>query len=125
MKVIDLLNKIANGETPNKIIYLPYATNNEYAGKYSYEQGDYLKDGWSNMWLFKDHLKAKLNNEVEIIEEDKKIKYVPTYVLCDSDFETKTDYSKKAVEIIDKAFEQYSDAINELIDEVNKLKKGK
>ena len=72
MKVIDLLNKIANGETPNKIIYLPYATNNVYAGKYSYEQGDYLKDGWSNMWLFKDHLKARLNNEVEIIEEENK-----------------------------------------------------
>lgn len=70
MKVIDLLNKIANGETPNKIIYLPYATNNVYAGKYSYEQGDYLKDGWSNMWLFKDHLKAKLNDEVEILDEE-------------------------------------------------------
>ncbi len=85
------------------------------------------------MWSCKENIIYKLYNniiylddEVEILDEPKedKIEKVDTYVLCDSDFHTryKDGYSLKATEIIDKAFEEYSYKINELIDEVNKLK---
>lgn len=71
MRVIDLLNKIASGEeVPKKFkykgeIYI-YRT-------YTFEDGDVMTGygfedgGWLNIW------RDNLNDEVEIIEEDKKI----------------------------------------------------
>ena len=119
MKVIELLNKIAKGEDiPNKIKFDGDIFVYNQAFK-DYEYPD--KCGWL-MDISRGSGNEFLNDEVEIIEENKKINYVSTYVLCDSDFKTKGEYSLTAVEIIDKAFEEYSDAINELIEIVNKLK---
>ena len=77
MKVIDLLNKIANGkEVPKKV----------YVGSYYFEyeeNGEYINTENSNDLLFDFDsyypLETCLNQEVEIIEEDKKIKKLDEY----------------------------------------------
>ena len=62
MKVIDLLNKIANGEeTPKKFIY---EGNLYYLQKEKCYRSDDINDIFESQFIFED-----LNNEVEIIEE--------------------------------------------------------
>ena len=73
MKIIDLLNKIANGEeVPKKII----AGSEECEYFYDSELKDY-RNIKTNAKLFEDeiekYIKYYLNDEVEIIEEEKKI----------------------------------------------------
>ena len=70
MKVIDLLNKIANGEEiPNRI---------KYQNKIYHYKGDDYSTFDEEDWLFSENYTNKttwldefLNDEVEIIEEDK------------------------------------------------------
>ena len=75
MKVIDLLNKIANGEeVPKKIQYRGYI--------YELEEGLYYREDGENKTLRSAfnylYLERCLNDEIEIIEEDKKIeKMIP------------------------------------------------
>ena len=73
MKIIDLLNKIANGEEvpkkikyKNNILYLEDEAE-EYEPTFNY----YDKDG--EHALFEGWIGQYLNDEVEIIEEEKKI----------------------------------------------------
>ena len=70
MKVIDLLNKIANGEeVPKKIKY------NDLEYELDKEQDDYML---VYAGLLDDiNTFNQLNDEVEIIEEDKKIEMLP------------------------------------------------
>jgi len=99
MKVIDLLNKIANGEdVPKKIKFLDkqYTFEEEY--KKYYRHGvisDSFEDDW---YIFKI-----LNDEVEIIEdtpkEDKKIEKLDISGLCNTEITLK--YFHKLNEIID------------------------
>ena len=95
MKVIDLLNKIANGEMPKKF---------KFDNKIWYLQDDYIYccDGvgledYCNILLC-------LNDEIEIIEENKKIE-------------------KVSVKTNNHNVRKIASKINELIDEVNKLRK--
>lgn len=71
MKVIDLLNKIANGEeVPKKIKYndLIYVAK----GNGIEDFVDYCND--EDEWCFNHYVRYEnLNDEVEIIEEEKKI----------------------------------------------------
>ena len=112
MKVIDLLNKIANGEdVPKKFkykgeIYI-YRT-------YTFEDGDVMTGygfedgGWLNIW------RDNLNDEVEIIEEPKKIEKIEqcnfdiSKVFQDLDI---VQVSQFTTGIVDK--------INEIIDYIN------
>lgn len=100
IRIIDLLNKIANNEeTPNKIRF-----NGEYY-IYNTTYDDYKSP---STWLLKnnnDNLNCFLNDEVEIIEEEKELEKFDTNKFHDID------------ELVYK--------INELIDEINKLKSGK
>lgn len=65
IKVIDLLNKIANGEeVPEKIKY----NNREY--NYIKSAKDYYDDG--SIWLFYTHNALIINDEIEIIEDTPK-----------------------------------------------------
>ena len=71
MKVIDLLNKIANGEeVPKKIEF------NTLTWRYCYDVNDYSD---LECYLFRDYMDEIdnnaefLNEEVEILEEEKKI----------------------------------------------------
>ena len=104
MKVIELLNKIANGEeVPKKFkykgeIYI-YRT-------YTFEDGDVMTGygfedgGWLNIW------RDNLNDEVEIIEENKKIEKLD---------ENNTNVLTNIIENRKK--------INEIIDFINKEEK--
>lgn len=122
IRVIDLLNKIANGEeVPDRISFCSY----DY--KWDKDFDDYLRIEDKQQMAFSfienhnDNLECFLNDTVDIIEEDKKIEKVNTYVLCDYDFKNKNeDNNLIATNIIDKAFEEYSHKINEIIDKINK-----
>lgn len=122
MKVIDLLNKIANGEeVPKKIkikdeIWI-------YDDEIDYKAED------NRGYLFEVHTrinKEDLNDEIEIIEEDKKIERLPHYdysqiMKC----KNKDKFVEKLLEKHDLRLYNYHEKINELIDEVNRLKENK
>ena len=67
MKIIDLLNKIANGENvPKKIkyCYQVYKVADVGEDYYNYE---------NNCWFFKDKFDVSvINDEIDLIEDDKK-----------------------------------------------------
>ena len=113
MKVIDLLNKIANNEQPLKIVL-----NNETLiwdkERHTYQGKNYSAICWD--WYIEEN---KLNDEVEIIEEDKKIeKIISTSLKGITDLDEKIEIAHiDTISAIDK--------INELIDEINKLKENK
>ena len=118
MKVIDLLNKIANGEeVPKKIKWFDKWLEKESTYIFDEENKDYVHIGYIE-YLFNDNFMTEsLNDEVEIIEEDKEIKKIEKLEnKIDSSFEN-ANYSEimRLTEIVNK--------LNELIDEVNKLKK--
>ena len=95
MKVIDLLNKIANGEAPKNIKY----NNTDY---YLFDSKSYIRTDKSRFFVsiyFKE-----LNDEVEIIEEDKKIEKIDPIDYCHS-----TDTTKDMVLV---------DTINQIIDKL-------
>ena len=77
MKVIDLLNKIANGEeVPENI--------KAFGEKFNYDGYDYYSFHSSSplmSYVGEDYLRAEMNYEVEIIEEEKKIpeKHINNY----------------------------------------------
>lgn len=112
MKIIDLLVKISQGEKmPKKIKYEGYVWEYDKVAK------DYYRNDIDEeyIYLFQDLFKKKtgffINNEVEIIEEDKKI--------------IRLEFEEGNIE--DKLFlaryiTHNRAKINELIDEVNKLK---
>ena len=111
MKVIDLLNKIANGEeVPKKIGYDNKIFEfDELERQYTFHNLDYSVN--DDLSLSIEGLRySTLNDEVEIIEEDKKIEKLERFI---PQRESDT-YCTKYNEVADK--------INEIIDEVNKLK---
>lgn len=125
MKIIDLLNKIANGgEVPKKIKF----KNNIYGfierndNVYNYKQiyngrfiDNYLCDGW-----FMDS-EAILNDEVEIIEEDKKIEKIDHLIVYDiRQFEDLREYMEITIYDLFGKTNKIIDKINEIIDIINK-----
>lgn len=111
MKVIDLLNKIANGEeVPNiKVrdrIYKFCTTN------FAHNDSGHLIFGFD----FED-----LTDEIEIIEEDKEIEEIEELSIRWKDNDIIVN-GKVMQEDIDEVF---VDKINELVKAVNELKKGK
>ena len=113
MKVIDLLNKIANGEEVHF-----YVINNGFKTEYFYEKGKPLRydDDEDVEWRISEDW---LNCEVEIIEEDKKIEKLEivhngsanAYALL-NEYGTKCGLTKHSKVMCDK--------INEIIDKLNK-----
>lgn len=108
MKIIDLLNKIANGEeVPNKI---------EYRGtKFLYDilNQCYIEENYNKyndlLMELSNHKGTDLNYEVEIIEEDKKIEKLILDDLIDTD------------EAVYDNFHNIELKINELIDKIKSL----
>ena len=116
IKIIDLLNKIANGEeVPKKIKYLIY--------EYTYNDNDeeYQRNQNRNIiGLGEDRrLDIVLCDEVEIIEEDKKIeKILPTSLKGIDNLDEKIEVAHiDTISAIDK--------INEIIDYINKNEENK
>lgn len=106
MKVIDLLNKIAKGEeVPKKIAYTPldgcrYILNYDPFKKDYYDGQDYLMNSPYDIIHY-------LNDEVEIIEEDKEIE----------------DIQELKNRKFTRNQKQIADKINEIVIAVNELKK--
>lgn len=92
MKVIDLLNKIANGEEMPKKIYC-------FDREFYLKENTYFGDTFTLMHYIQEE---DLNDEVEVIEEEKKIKKLIISNLHN------IVIIKKTNEIIDK--------LNEIID---------
>ena len=113
IKIIDLLNKIANGEeVPKKIKWL---------GKtYEYSHNDrfYYQNSWS---MYRDFYTEGncLNEDVEIIEEPKKIEKWGEGAL--EEMEKCTNYT---LEDLQKYIRILAETQNELIDEINNLKEN-
>ena len=107
MKVIDLLNKIANGEEVPKFIV---CEDTYYLGK----NGFLREQGVGETQWYID--KTWLNEEVEIIEEDKKIEKLvigkDDVAWCEGNMKTDEEMVDIVLEIKDK--------INEIIDYLEK-----
>lgn len=116
MKVIDLLNKIANGEEVPKEI--KYDTMNYVFRHYDYKEvhGELIDE--QSSWLEKIDF-YKLNDEVEIIEEPKKIEYPILHKTAPS--ETTGDQMPNWRNLIDCNFEHLNKTIYQLIDEINEI----
>ena len=123
MKIIDLLNKIANGEQPKTIKYYDTIYNfEEYKGDWGYVNKQYGKYKWFAKEIDCD-LSNCLNDEVEIIEKE------PRNIKVCGSFFTKSEYNKlakteedKKIEKIPNDFhftgceEELANKINEIID---------
>lgn len=124
MKVIDLLNKIANGEeVPKKIKWLGQIY------EYNCKNRFYYQNSWS---MYRDFYTEGncLNDEVEIIEEEKEIEKIDNehdfycYTRYDS-FKNDIDKVLYLINGINATNDRITDTnlkLNELIDEVKKLK---
>lgn len=117
MRVIDLLNKIANGEeVPKNIKYKNETlTFDKEINNYIYDSGK--DEYWTDYFII--HL--NLNDEVEIIEEDKEIEEVDVMFPCDK-FKGDVD---GFIPIYNSNLGTIKRKLNELIKAVNELKKGK
>ena len=118
MKVIDLLNKIANGEeVPKKIGYDNKIFEfDELEKQYTFHNLDYSVN--DDLGLSIDGLKyMSLNDEVEIIEEDKKIEKIKWNEKSSYNQEVDT---KKLQKILLSRTEQLKQGINEIIEVINK-----
>lgn len=121
MKIIDLLNKIANGEeVPRQVDY--------YDITYTYNGDCYVSNEGELLLDHIEELTRCLNEEIEIIEEDKKIEKIEMDYLYKNFEGNKINIyerlDKNFVEI-ERVLEIVTNTINELIDEVNKLKGDK
>lgn len=124
MKIIDLLNKIANGEeVPEKIKYNDriYTRFQNLNGNrlYYYQvlnEGVFLVEQISSV--------GELLNEVELIEEDNNVigKILTTY---DGEIIDYVNGEKHLINTNRKDINIYIPKINELINEINKLKEDK
>lgn len=113
MKIIDLLAKIANGEkVPKKIKFMNSIW--EYCKNGSTQ--DYINDYDKCLMEFIPINKAGLNDEVEIIEEPKKLEKIP----LPSFDEFKRMSAEERYVITAKEY----DLLDELIDEINNLKEN-
>ena len=122
MKIIDLLNKIADGEkVPKKIKYGEYYYGLEKKYNDDWEEYEYgyktYTGGYLNIWR-----ENALNEEVEIIEEDKKIEKLEQIVTKRGKYNS---IDELAIDV-SRAFETIDGLIinqNKLIDKVNMLEK--
>ena len=114
MKVIDLLNKIAKGEeVPERIKFENYI----YIWR-NYEKDYFCKQiNHSLESIIGEYMFSNLNLEIEIIEEEKEIEEITI-----RDNTLGFPNGEWTARNMDKAFAY---KINELVREVNKLKKNK
>lgn len=117
-KIIDLLVKIANGEKiPKKIKYMDSIW--EYCKNGTTQ--DYINDYGNCLMEFVPIIKVGLNDEVEIIEESKKIEKI-SWNEKESLAGNLTAVGKQGV--LTRRTEKLKASLNELIDEINKLKEN-
>lgn len=113
MKEIDILNGIANGE-----IKQGFKIKSKTGNIYEYIEGERHFVNVKNkmyVWTLGDF--TRLNDEIEIIEEDKEIEEINIEWFKQVDM-----FDPKSVEL---AIEMIAKQTNELVKAVNELKKGK
>lgn len=111
IRVIDLLNKIANGEeVPKKIKY-------EYK-KFEFIEGAYEDEKGNDLCYYDNSCRVFLDDEVEIIEEEKKIPEKLDYCEENTFMEQKetTYLSSKERRLLDSNFKELGNKINSIID---------
>lgn len=119
IKVIDLLNKIANGEIPKAIIYqniIYKYIKNEFGGGYLHTSFDNETNCEEFDWLVDDiHWDSieDLNKEIEILEDNTE------------KIEELYDYRTGENDLYNDNFDDFFRKINELVRAVNQLKKEK
>lgn len=118
--IYELVGLIKDYKAPKKIKYDGQIWELDCTGDYFIKSDLYI-------WLFQEYTQQRslsgfLNDFVEIIEEDKKIEKISW-----SEKESLAgDFtSNKKQEILARRTEKLKASLNELIDEVNKLKEGK
>lgn len=112
IKIIDLLNKIANKkEVPKKIRFDNIEWNKVYGEKNVCYINEYDSDFF--IYFFRKNLDFTLNDEAEIIEEDKKIEKLD---LQYKDITKGINFEEQILSYCDNL--QYK--INEIIDYINK-----
>lgn len=105
IKIIDLLNMISKGEeVPKKIRFNNIEWNKVYGEKNVCYINEYDSDFF--LYFFRKNLDFTLNDEVEVIEEDKKIERITNEAFLNSPFG----------ELVGGKF-------NEIIDYINKEEK--
>ena len=117
MKIVDLIIKIANKEeVPYKIKY----NGNIY--EFSEETQNYLRPvNLGLKFLINEDIIRLLNDEVEIIEEDKEIEKIE--IVNNGNMNAYAIYSADGTKCaLTKHSKVMCDKINELIDKVNSLK---
>lgn len=118
MKVIEFLNKMAKEQN-----YRPDFIFKSTKYEFQKEYGDY-KNNWNNKWgIFTGWcINMILNDEIEIIEEEKK----PIEKLFDNSAnynfsKTQNGMTKEDRRLLDSNFIELGNKINEIIDKLNKL----
>lgn len=119
IKIIDLLNKIANDVLEDikfryKGDYFKYYKSNHQIDRY--EDNTYRTVAYYNDDMF-NHL--NLNDEVEIIEEDKKIKKI----IGSAEYNKNYSFDEHMKRIAHN-FDVTQNKINEIIDRLGELEKG-
>ncbi len=106
MKIIDLLNKIANGEeVPKEIKY------RDWLYEFEKDCNDYMCQYDSLLYRENDDVRQFLNDEVEIIEEEKKIpEKLSTW------FSLEKDCENNNIQYANNNFKTMYEKINEIID---------
>ena len=120
MKVIDLLNKIANGEET----HFDTKLNDKSVSVRYYNDRNFSSSTDPEMLTIADIIKS-LNDEVEIIEEDKKIEKIQQRTDTGL-FGSMVNDEIKVAEAINKQANYLSDivsTINEIIDKLNEMEK--
>lgn len=112
IKIIDLANKIINDELEDGFKILK---DGNFVLVYNREDKIFASERGNIEYIKFDYF--SLNKEVEIIEEDKEIKKINTEWFKKVDM-----FEPKSVEL---AIEMLANQLNEMIDVVNELKKGK
>lgn len=120
MKVIDLLVKIANGEeTPKKIRIDHWCYTFEWV---EHDSNYYDKHEDIDLMSCLSMDKEELNYGVHELKEDKEIEELDLIEKINNDLNIANNYSKNNIK---NNLKYVANKINELIDEVNKLKKDK
>ena len=119
IKIIDLLIKIAKKEAPKRIKFQNKIWDFDNDAQDYNDRKKYLLADYMNDYIYKS---VFLNEEVEIIEEEKEIEKIRMNGNCffSESIEAWINKEKSSA-----YYEFLSNKINELVDEVNKLKKEK
>ena len=116
IKIIDLLNKIANGKTPPKIKF----KNTKPIFEYNIRNGKYECCYKSNKGKNEicELTFLNLKDEIEIIEEEKKIE-LPEKMIHNNNYlfsNTQNGMTKEDRRLLDSNFKEIGDKINGILD---------